>query len=146
MKKKSNFESIIMLLCSLTLIFPDAGQARGETTKVIGAKEKYIDNFYQVDKDANNQLHIFLNGQKISTIENEVSYFNLDDHLASPTIITNQNGDIVEQNDYDDFGQLLHSSSTIANDFKFSGQELDSETNLGYFHNRYYEYRTFFKY
>lgn len=139
MKKKSNFESIIIMLCSLTLIFSDASQAVGENTKVISVQEKYIDNFYQVDKDNNIQLHIFLGTQKLSTVDNNNLYFNLNDHLSSLTIITNQNGDIVEENEYDNFGQIIYTSSTIDNSYKFAGQELDVETSLGYFHNRYYD-------
>ncbi len=129
-----------MLLCSLTLFLPSLAQAMGQKTKVIVNKEKYIDNFYQVDKEGNDKLFIFLNGQKLATVDHNI-YFNIDDHLSSPTIITDQDGNIVEINDYDNFGELIYSSSTIDNSYKFSANELDSETDLGYFHNRYYDMR-----
>ena len=115
MKKKRNFESIITMLCSLILIFPWSAQA------------------------TDTKMHIFLGDQKLATIEDEKIYFNLNDHLGSPTIVTNKDGTIVEQNDYNDFGQLVYASSTINNDYKFSGKEQDEENKLQYFVNRYYD-------
>jgi RHS repeat-associated protein len=103
-------------------------------------KDKYVDQYFEVNESGNTKLHIYLGDQKISTIENEQEiYFNLNDHLDSTAIITNETGQVVEINDYEDFGGIINQSSAISNYYKFGGKELDSETSLQYFGARYYD-------
>ncbi|MBU0982226.1 MAG: hypothetical protein KKA42_00020, partial [candidate division Zixibacteria bacterium] len=102
-------------------------------------KTKYVDQYFEVDQNGQFRLHVYLGNQKISTIDDENSYFPVDDHLGSQTIITDQQGEIVETNDYDDYGNVIHSQSSINNSYKFTGKELDTETDLQYFGQRYYD-------
>lgn len=138
-KKKSDFGSITIMLCSLIIIIPRFVQAAGEMVKTVVDKTKYVDQYFEVDQNGQFRLHVYLGNQKISTIDDENSYFPVDDHLGSQTIITDQQGEIVETNDYDDYGNVIHSQSSINNSYKFTGKELDTETDLQYFGQRYYD-------
>jgi RHS repeat-associated protein len=100
----------------------------------------YVDKYFEIDKDGNLQNHVYLGNQKIVDInqDNETEYI-LTDHLGSPTIITNQQGEVVEINDYKSYGSINNTESTVDNAYKFTGKELDSETNLQYYGARYYD-------
>lgn len=140
--KKSIFGSIT-LLSSFTFILPGVVIATGQYREQVVHKNKYVDQYFEIDESGNTKLHIFLGDQKISTIENEESiYFNIDNHLDSTSIITDELGEIVEISDYDDFGSITSQSSVIFNDYKFGGKELDNETDLQYFGARYYDSST----
>ena len=102
---------------------------------------KYVDKYFEIDKNNGFQLHIFLpNGQKIGTVDNNGNInYQVNDYLGSPTIITNEQGQIVETNNYGDYGDIVNQNSSIDNNYKFTGKEQDSETNLQYFGARYYD-------
>ncbi len=137
--KKSIFGSIT-LLSSFTFVLPGVVIAAGQHMEQVIYKDKYVGQYFEIDESGNTKLHIFLGDQKISTIENqEEIYFNIDDHLDSTTIITNKMGQIVEINDYEDFGAIINQESVISNNYKFGGKELDNEMGLQYFGARYYD-------
>ena len=100
----------------------------------------YIDKYFEIDQEGNFKEHIYLGNQKIADInqDDEINYV-LTDHLGSPTIITDQTGEIVEINDYKSYGSINNTESTVDNTYKFTGKELDSETNLQYYGARYYD-------
>lgn len=142
MNKKSDFESITIVLCSLILI-PNLALAKQKpdgywATRIVD-KTKYVDDFYEQDKYGREKINIFLGDKQIANIDNGELYFNVDNHLGSTSLVTNQDSNIVETNDYGDFGKLTFSDSEIRNNDKFLGQPLDSETNLSYLQNRYYD-------
>ncbi len=61
------------------------------------------------------------------------------DALGSVTGLTSSSGSLVESYSYDAFGNLLTPASSIGNRYYFTGRELDSETGLYYYRNRYYD-------
>ncbi|RJQ33608.1 CHAP domain-containing protein [Candidatus Parcubacteria bacterium] len=129
--KKSDFVFGIGLLCLAMPVF-----ARDNYERVVD-KNYYVDQYFEKDSQGQEKIHIFLGGERIVTFDEEEEYFPLSDHLGSPTIVTDKNGEIVEINDYEDYGDVVQSSGGVS-DYKFIGKEWDSETDLQYFGARYY--------
>jgi RHS repeat-associated protein len=62
------------------------------------------------------------------------------DHLSTPTLLTDVNGNVVWSASYDvDGNATISSASTITNNFRFPGQYYDAETGLHYNLRRYYD-------
>ena len=59
------------------------------------------------------------------------------DGLGSITSLTNSAGALAQTYTYDSFGNTTNSSGNIANPFRFTGRDFDSETGLYYFRARY---------
>jgi len=137
--KKSDLGSIIFMLIVLSV--PGISWSAKAPVKKIISQEKYIDKYYQVDEHGNKKLNIYLGDERIATIDISAAgqastSFPLTDHLGSPTIITDLWGQVIGANDYKSFGFLL---SSAGYPYKFIGKELDSENNLEYFGQRYYD-------
>ena len=64
------------------------------------------------------------------------------DVLGSAQLLTDEAGSVVQQYDYDPFGNLIgadgQQTSGSQTNYLFTGQEYDSESQLGYFNARYY--------
>ncbi|MDQ3801733.1 MAG: RHS repeat-associated core domain-containing protein [Acidobacteriota bacterium] len=69
----------------------------------------------------------------------QVSY-TTNDHLGSPRINTNQQGDVMARHDYQPFGEEIQRASYGSDDIRkqFTGYERDKETNLDFAQARYY--------
>jgi RHS repeat-associated protein len=59
------------------------------------------------------------------------------DHLGSTSVLTNQAGALVEQTEYDPWGEIR--SGGTKSKFQYTGQEKDEETGLNYYNFRYYD-------
>jgi RHS repeat-associated protein len=59
------------------------------------------------------------------------------DHLGSTTLITKQDGTVLENTTYDPFGKVT--SGGVNSRFGYTGQEKDPETPLNYYNARYYD-------
>lgn len=73
-----------------------------------------------------------------------VKLFYHDDHLGGINVVTDQSGARVELNEYDPLGVVSRSeppneSSSPEPDRRFTGKELDEETDLYYYDARYYD-------
>ena len=64
------------------------------------------------------------------------SYYQADG-LGSLTSLSNTSGALAST--YDSFGNLLASSGSIVNNFRYTGREFDTETSLYYYRARYYD-------
>ncbi|MDP2940513.1 MAG: RHS repeat-associated core domain-containing protein [Candidatus Omnitrophota bacterium] len=73
----------------------------------------------------------------LTMYRNAGTYYYHYDGLGSVTDITNQQGEVVESYRYDVYG-LPNQTSQIGNRFYFTGRELDEESGLYYFRERYY--------
>jgi RHS repeat-associated protein len=84
--------------------------------------------------------YIFFSGKRIArrdvTTGNVYYYFS--DHLGSSSVITNATGAIQNESDYYPFGGENPITLNIANHYKFTGKERDTESGLDYFGARYY--------
>jgi RHS repeat-associated protein len=64
------------------------------------------------------------------------SYYHADG-LGSITSLSNSAGALAQTYTFDSFGKQTASTGSLTNPFRFTGRELDSETNLYYFRARY---------
>ena len=98
----------------------------------------YIDDNFirEVNSSGNyDTKYYYHNGQLIAREENngDKYYYHLD-HLGSTNVVTDQNGDVVEETSYLPFGEILEGGESK---FTFTGKEADS-TGIMYFGARYY--------
>jgi RHS repeat-associated protein len=82
--------------------------------------------------------YIYLNGQSLTMIAGQNTYYYHPDHLATPQKITDSSGAIVWSADYKPFGEAAVTVSTIPNNLRFPGQYYDAETGLNYNYFRDY--------
>src|SRR2546426_11884386 len=66
------------------------------------------------------------------------SYYHADG-LGSVTSLSNGTGALAQTYSFDSFGNQSASSGSLSNAFRFTGRELDSETNLYFLRARYYD-------
>jgi RHS repeat-associated protein len=59
------------------------------------------------------------------------------DHLGSTSVLTNQAGALVEETQYDPWGEVK--AGGTKSKFQYTGQEMDDETGLNYYNFRYYD-------
>ncbi|HLD07239.1 MAG TPA: RHS repeat-associated core domain-containing protein [Candidatus Nanoarchaeia archaeon] len=79
-------------------------------------------------------VYIYANRQRVAKrVNGEIFYFH-NDHLGSATVVTDAQGNIVEEKRYDPFGVELAGSSKIG----YNSKELDRDTELNYYGARYY--------
>lgn len=106
------------------------------------ATTTYPNKYYNVD-GATSTRHIFANDLLIATIEADgistSTYYIHTDHLGGSSVITDQNGAIVELLDYYPFGdvRLDERYSDFQEQRQFTGHEKDQETGLNYMKARY---------
>jgi RHS repeat-associated protein len=85
--------------------------------------------------------YVFFNGQRIarrSLTGTEPVYYYFSDHLGSHSIVTDTNGVIQDESDFSPYGEEMVVSESIAQNYKFTGKERDSESGLDMFGARYY--------
>ena len=66
------------------------------------------------------------------------SYYQADG-LGSVTSLTNTAGTAAENYTYDSFGNIIATSGSLVNSFRYTGREWDTETSLYYYRARYYD-------
>jgi RHS repeat-associated protein len=66
------------------------------------------------------------------------SYYQADG-LGSITTLSNAAGAVAANYSYDSFGNITAASGSIANNFRYTGREWDSETSFYYYRARYYD-------
>jgi RHS repeat-associated protein len=66
------------------------------------------------------------------------SYYEADG-LGSITSLTNTAGAIASSYTYDSFGNLVASSGSLVNNYRYTAREFDTETNLYFYRARYYD-------
>ena len=84
-------------------------------------------------------VYFYANGQRIAKQERysngtERMFYFHNDHLGSATLITDENGNVVEEKKYSPFGIELAGNSKIG----YNSKELDKDTDLNYYGARYY--------
>ncbi|OGL47349.1 MAG: hypothetical protein A2W05_00960, partial [Candidatus Schekmanbacteria bacterium RBG_16_38_10] len=85
--------------------------------------------------------YVFAGSQRIANISGTETYYYHTDHLGSSNIITDKNGNKVEDIFYYPYGEMKFHTGAINVRHKFTGQELDAETGLYYYGARYYDPR-----
>jgi RHS repeat-associated protein len=102
----------------------------------------YVGGLYEV-RDGVHLLNIFANGKRIATVEGAAMHYYHTDHLNSTTVVTDQNGQEVEEMGYLPFGALLYDNALQGGQWKsvyrFTGQEYDAEFALYNYNGRLYD-------
>ncbi|MEW6670775.1 MAG: RHS repeat-associated core domain-containing protein [Thermodesulfobacteriota bacterium] len=104
-----------------------------DTIRVIG-KGKKNKNRQSTAALAQTATTLSLNASNSSRIV----FYHLD-HLGTPQVITDENGEVVWQTDYLPFGEVDVTVNAFGNGFRFPGQYYDAETGLHYNYHRYYD-------
>src|SRR3989344_3111257 len=82
--------------------------------------------------------YVYQNGQLVAQQNPDgTKYYNLDDHLGSVALVTNQSGAVVEETLYDPFGGIISGGNTSR--FDYEAKEFDPAVGLYDFHARMYE-------
>src|SRR5262249_37934272 len=84
--------------------------------------------------------YIFFNGKRLAwrdAVHSKTHYY-YSDHLGSSDIIASSTGTIEDESDYYPFGGERHITNLASQNYKFTGKERDSESNLDNFGARYY--------
>lgn len=107
----------------------------------------YLGNHYETEIEKNasgtfdkNTTYYHVNSEKVAKDVTRngvttVSYFHRD-HLGSGSVITDENGSLVERTKYYPYGGTREGGEV--NSYYFTGQELDRDTGLYYYGARYY--------
>jgi RHS repeat-associated protein len=66
------------------------------------------------------------------------SYYQADG-LGSVTSLSNGAGALAQNYTYDSFGNIIATSGSLVNSFRYTGREWDTETSLYYYRARYYD-------
>src|SRR3989338_5600606 len=85
-----------------------------------------------------NETYYYLNDKLVAMKDgsgNKLYYH--PDHLGSTTLVTNQSGDVVEDDVYLPFGEVY--SGIADSRYLFTGKERDAGTGFDYFGARYYD-------
>ena len=104
---------------------------------VVSEETSYVDKYFEIDKDGNFKVNIWLGDELLATEDGQDINYYLPDHLGSVTQVLDEKGQIVEQNDYEPFGRINYQSADVQ-DYKFAGKLQDKESNLQYFEQRYF--------
>ncbi len=83
--------------------------------------------------------YIFFGGERVARVDSQgkVDYY-LADHLGSSRVVTDANGNILDDCDFMSFGDEQCVASSSGNTYQFTGKERDSESGNDYFSARYY--------
>ena len=83
--------------------------------------------------------YVFFSGKRLARVDasSNVDYY-LSDQLGSSRVVTDSNGNLLDDSDFYPFGWERPVASGSGNTYKFTGKERDSETGLDYFGARYY--------
>ncbi len=103
-----------------------------KTTTYIGSRFR-IENEEQVKS-------MFLGSLRIaeSRSDGDLKFLHTD-HLNSTNVVTDADGEQVKLYEYKPYGQTQVSRGDADVNYKFTGQEEDGESNLYYYHARYYD-------
>jgi len=72
----------------------------------------------------------------------ETIYYYHNDHLGTPQVLTDGQGEVVWRGDYRPFGEVDVVVEQVGNNCRFPGQYFDTETGLHYNYYRYYDPKT----
>jgi len=76
--------------------------------------------------------------EPLAMLRNNQNFFYHADGLGSVTELTDSAGNIVRSYVYDSFGQVAAETGNLANPFTYTAREIDPESGLYYYRQRYY--------
>lgn len=138
--------AIITKGATTTMYYYDAGQDRSVKFEQTTHNYKIYPNKYIEDTRANGKKkYIFLGDLRLGTIDQTSTstpllYLNFSDHLNSASITTDSQGNVTNLNDYLPYGgdRVSIQNGTFIPSYKFTDHELDNESGIYSFGNRFY--------
>jgi len=98
----------------------------------------YVDDSCQVI-NGKTVKYIFAGTIRIAEIRNGAIHYYHKDHLNSSSVLTDAKGNRIESAEYLPFGQIREYAGTWTTDYKFTDQEMDTESGLYNFNARLYD-------
>jgi len=83
--------------------------------------------------------YIFAGTIRVAEIRNGLTSYYHKDHLGSSAVLTDSQGRVVESAQYLPFGEIREHGGTWTTDYKFTDQEMDTESGLYNFNARLYD-------
>jgi RHS repeat-associated protein len=80
--------------------------------------------------------------EPLAMLRNGATSYYEQDGLGSVTSLTNSAGTVANNYTYDSFGNLIATSGSTVNNFRYTARDFDPETNLQFSRNRYYDLST----
>jgi RHS repeat-associated protein len=80
--------------------------------------------------------------EPLAVVKKGVMYYYHADGLGSITALTDEQGTVVQQYEYDSFGRITKSGIFLRQPYTFTGREWDQETGLYYYRARHYDPKT----
>jgi RHS repeat-associated protein len=106
---------------------------------VPGVEMLYINRYFEVNLTAStNTSYYYLGERLIAMSANATLRYIHQDHLTGTSIVTSDNGSLVESLKYYSYGETRSFTGTDVTDKKYTGQRLDG-TGLYYYGARYYD-------
>ena len=81
-------------------------------------------------------------GEPLAMLRSSATSYYQADGPGSVTSLTNAAGTAAQNYTYDSFGNIIATSGSIVNNFRYTGREWDTETSLYYYRARYYDPQT----
>jgi len=82
--------------------------------------------------------YVFFDGERVARNSTNGVFYYFSDHLKTASVVTDASGNIKSESDFYPWGGELQFVNNDSNHYKFTGKELDIETNLDYYGARYY--------
>jgi len=98
----------------------------------------YIGDHFEV-KDGVETKYIFAGNLRMAKVTPLARYYYHKDHLSSSSAVTDDNGAVIEMTEYRPFGDERDHAGEVVSDYKFTDQELDTETGLYNYDARHYD-------
>ncbi|MBI4129973.1 RHS repeat-associated core domain-containing protein [Candidatus Roizmanbacteria bacterium] len=110
----------------------------GTLKQTVYSPDKYFETKKLTDNSTKNTSYYYANDELIARKNPDTTkVFYHTDHLNSTSVLTNENGSLVEETAYYPYGAIR--SGGTNSKYLFTGQEKDAETGLYYYGARYYD-------
>ncbi len=116
-------------------ILKELFDAQGKSSSIYYPDESFVMEVDEKTKAVNDIVYYYDDSDLVAKKENnKISYYH-PDHLGSTSVVTDEQSNIIENNHYLPFGEILEESNER---YLYTGQESDPESKLYYYGARYY--------
>ena len=116
-------------------ILKELFDAQGKSKSIYYPDENLVREVDEKTKSINDIVYYYDDSDLVAKKENNKFSYYHSDHLGSTSVVTDEQGKIIENNHYLPFGEILEESNDR---YLYTGQELDPESQLYYYGARYY--------
>lgn len=109
-----------------------------ETQFLIDEVQPYSQVSEEFDASGNTKSIFVYGNNLIQQTQNGFATYYLVDHLGSTRLLTDTQGNILNEYDYGAFGNLVNSQTSALNQYLYTGEQFDGNLNGYYLRQRYY--------